>query len=124
MRKQLLGKRAYTSGIHAARQQGASGLSHQASKPRPRNAPTARRELSDDDEGGRSGLGKKSKAVLSSPKEKSNRRGDEDAGVNSTEVAASTAGQTSASKKHKGSYLDQVLAERAAKKRKKQNRPD
>ena len=111
------------SGSHAARQQGVSGLSHQASKSRPRTAPTARRDLSDDDEGGRSGLGKKSKRVLSSSKEKNSHRSGEDDGVNSTEAAASTAEPTSASKKHKGSYLDQVLAERAAKKRKKQNRP-
>ena len=124
LRKQLLGKRSHASGSHAARQQVMGGLSHQASKPRPRIAPTARKELSDDDDrDGRSGLGKKSHRTIDSLKDKSSHARKDGDGNEATESQTLTDEPMVTSKKHKGSYLDQLLAERAVKKRKRQKGP-
>lgn len=117
LRKQMLGKKAAVS----AGRNGMQQLS--ASKPRPR--PAKREEESDDEEGGRSGVGKRKEKPLPEQLEPSTEgaaTGDkEDRGIAPPTIVASS---SVPAKKRGSSYLDQVLAERAAKRKKKRKPVD
>lgn len=114
LRRQLLGKNARPpAGTVSATGNMLTGHHSAASKPRPRAA--AKRPDSDDEEEGRSGLGKKSESRAAVPRGKNVQSSE--AQTESTETTTPTSAPPS--KKRGGSYLDQVLADRANKKRKK-----
>lgn len=108
---------------------GAGQNQHTSAKPLPRRGPH-KRDDSDDEEEGRSGLGR-GKAGKSQPaKDKTPKSADQDHGAHDTDSGlngtANGVQQESAppkaAKKRGSSYLDEVLASRAAKKKKKFNK--
>ena len=115
LRKQMLGKRTNFKNSNNNNRDG----SLVASKPRPR--PGKRKAESDDEEEGRSGLGKEQKQKPSKQKDSTENSADKQETVPDSPVApAPKLTAAPSTKKRGGSYLDQVLAERAARKKKKQ----
>ena len=120
LRRQLLGKdfqRIQGKGLNGNRSTPASGLA--GSKPLP---PPTKRELKSDDEeeAGRSSLGKSKRKRVVSRREAAD--GEDDGDVKATFGGAAETPDNPRPPKKASNYLDEVLAERSRKKQKKKNK--
>ena len=122
LRKQMLGKRSFqkssvsTTGKIESRHGGKPKT--QSGKPQPKRA---RKEDSSDDEDGRSRLGKKERPSASARLSTTQHKAREE---DYSKQQPASEKQKSVNTKRGSSYLDQVLAQRAAKKEKKPERRD
>ena len=121
LRKQLLGKhgRKNTGGSQTGRHENRNGQVSSIRAPKPRPRRPRKEDSSDDDEGGRSRVGKKSRqdAITDSGDMKSRLKSKGDA--QHQDVSQQQARNAA---KRGSSYLDQVLSERSAKQQKKQQK--
>ena len=124
LRKQMLGKRAFnrTTTVSGSTTKLGSGHLH-ASKPRPHNRRSRKEEFSDDEDEGRSKVGKKNRATAPASKDLQSTKSKPEGDTSIDESKEVSPAQTASMSGKRGtSYLDQVLAQRAAKKHKKKQK--